>query len=343
MKKIVLFASVLSFIACGSNKKSIDENIDQAVKYASTITAKDLGAHLFTYASDDFEGRNTGEPGQKKAVEYLKDFYIAQGIKSPMGNNDYFQEVPEEWLANNSRRGKLKASENVLAFIEGSEKPEEIIVISAHLDHVGVNNGEIYNGADDDGSGTVALLEIAEAFKMAADAGKGPKRSILFLHVTGEEKGLLGSKYYTQNPTFPLANTVCNLNIDMIGRIDARHKEDPNYVYLIGSDKLSSGLHEVSESMNRATMKLELDYTYNDENDPNRFYYRSDHYNFAKNDIPVIFYFCGVHEDYHKATDTVEKIDFKKMEKITKLVFFTAWELANRDERIEVDKEPKKE
>ena len=209
MKKIVLFASVLSFIACGSSKNAIDENIDQAVKYASTITAKDLGAHLFTYASDDFEGRNTGEPGQKKAVKYLKDFYIAQGIKSPMGNNDYFQEVPEEWLANNSRRGKLKASENVLAFIEGSEKPEEIIVISAHLDHVGVNNGEIYNGADDDGSGTVALLEIAEAFKMAADAGKGPKRSILFLHVTGEEKGLLGSKYYTQNPTFPLANTVC--------------------------------------------------------------------------------------------------------------------------------------
>jgi Zn-dependent M28 family amino/carboxypeptidase len=344
MKKIVLFASVLSFIACGSSKNAIDENIDQAVKYASTITAKDLGAHLFTYASDDFEGRNTGEPGQKKAVKYLKDFYIAQGIKSPMGNNDYFQEVPEEWLANNSRRGKLKASENVLAFIEGSEKPEEIIVISAHLDHVGVNNGEIYNGADDDGSGTVALLEIAEAFKMAADAGKGPKRSILFLHVTGEEKGLLGSKYYTQNPTFPLANTVCNLNIDMIGRIDARHKEDPNYVYLIGSDKLSTELHTLSENINKKYMNINLDYKYNDENDPNRFYYRSDHYNFAKNNVPIIFYFNGTHVDYHQPTDTPDKINYELLENRTKLVFHTAWEIANKETRIIADKaEVKKE
>jgi len=344
MKKIVLFASVLSFIACGSSKNAIDENIDQAVKYASTITAKELGAHLFTYASDDFEGRNTGEPGQKKAVEYLKDFYIAQGIKSPMGNNDYFQEVPEEWLANNSRRGKLKASENVLAFIEGSEKPEEIIVISAHLDHVGVNNGEIYNGADDDGSGTVALLEIAEAFKMAADAGKGPKRSILFLHVTGEEKGLLGSKYYTQNPTFPLANTVCNLNIDMIGRIDARHKEDPNYVYLIGSDKLSTELHTLSENINKKYMNINLDYKYNDENDPNRFYYRSDHYNFAKNNVPIIFYFNGTHVDYHQPTDTPDKINYELLENRTKLVFHTAWEIANKETRIIADKaEVKKE
>lgn len=344
MKKIVLFASVLSFIACGSSKNAIDENIDQAVKYASTITAKDLGAHLFTYASDDFEGRNTGEPGQKKAVKYLKDFYIAQGIKSPMSNNDYFQEVPEEWLANNSRRGKLKASENVLAFIEGSEKPEEIIVISAHLDHVGVNNGEIYNGADDDGSGTVALLEIAEAFKMAADAGKGPKRSILFLHVTGEEKGLLGSKYYTQNPTFPLANTVCNLNIDMIGRIDARHKEDPNYVYLIGSDKLSTELHTLSENINKKYMNINLDYKYNDENDPNRFYYRSDHYNFAKNNVPIIFYFNGTHVDYHQPTDTPDKINYELLENRTKLVFHTAWEIANKETRIIADKaEVKKE
>ena len=344
MKKIVLFASVLSFIACGSSKNAMDENIDQAVKYASTITAKDLGAHLFTYASDDFEGRNTGEPGQKKAVKYLKDFYIAQGIKSPMGNNDYFQEVPEEWLANNSRRGKLKASENLLAFIEGSEKPEEIIVISAHLDHVGVNNGEIYNGADDDGSGTVALLEIAEAFKMAADAGKGPKRSILFLHVTGEEKGLLGSKYYTQNPTFPLANTVCNLNIDMIGRIDARHKEDPNYVYLIGSDKLSTELHTLSENINKKYMNINLDYKYNDENDPNRFYYRSDHYNFAKNNVPIIFYFNGTHVDYHQPTDTPDKINYELLENRAKLVFHTAWEIANKETRIIADKaEVKKE
>ncbi len=229
--------------------------------------------------------------------------------------------------------------ENVLAYLPGTDYPEEIVIITAHYDHIGTEGELIFNGADDDGSGTVALMELAEAFKIAAKNGNGPKRSILFMPVSGEEKGLLGSEYYANNPVFPLENTVANLNIDMIGRLDKAHADNPDYVYLIGSDKLSSGLHEVSESMNKATMKLELDYTYNDENDPNRFYYRSDHYNFAKNDIPVIFYFCGVHEDYHKATDTVEKIDFKKMEKITKLVFFTAWELANRNERIVVDQE----
>ena len=213
-------------------------------------------------------------------------------------------------------------------------------MISAHLDHEGVKNGEIYNGADDDGSGTVAIMEIAEAFKAAADAGKGPKRSIVFLHVTGEERGLLGSRFYTDmDPIFPLENTVANLNIDMIGRTDPKRKSGSrNYIYLIGSDKLSTELHEVSEEANRTYTNIELDYTYNDENDPNRFYYRSDHYNFAKNNIPVIFYFNGTHADYHKPSDTVEKIEFDLLENRTKLVFYTAWELANRDKRIIVDK-----
>jgi Zn-dependent M28 family amino/carboxypeptidase len=155
--------------------------------------------------------------------------------------------------------------------------------------------------------------------------------------VSGEEKGLLGSEYYTDNPVFPLENTVANLNIDMIGRIDENHSPDSNYVYLIGSDKLSTELHELSEEMNEKHVGLELDYTYNDENDPNRFYYRSDHYNFAKNQIPVIFYFTGVHEDYHQPTDTVEKIMFTKTEKIARLVFHSAWEIANREERLRVD------
>ena len=339
MKKILFAASTLLIVACGSNKNTTDDaNVDQAAKYAKTITAKDLGTHLFTYASDEFEGRNTGEPGQKKAVEYLKNFYVQQGIASPMGKDDYFQKISADWFKNNSRRGSLKDSENVLAFIKGTEKPEEIIVISAHLDHVGVENGEIYNGADDDGSGTVAVLEIAEAFKMAADAGKGPKRSILFLHVTGEEKGLLGSKYYTENPIFPLANTVCNLNIDMIGRIDKFHKEDPNYVYLIGSDKLSTELHTLSENINSKYMNIALDYKYNDENDPNRFYYRSDHYNFAKHNIPIIFYFNGTHADYHQPTDTPDKINYELLENRARLVFHTAWEVANKDTRIIADK-----
>jgi hypothetical protein len=342
MKKTLFIASILAFMACGSSQNTSNNeeiNLDQSVKYATSITAKDLGTHLLIYASDEFEGRNTGEPGQKKAVEYLKKFYKKQNIPSALGGDDYFQDVPAEWMNKNTRRGTFKDSENVVAIIKGSEKPNEIVVISAHLDHEGIKNGKIYNGADDDGSGTVALLEIAEAFKMAVDAGKGPKRSILFLHVTGEEKGLLGSKYYTDvDPIFPLANTVCNLNIDMVGRIDDRHKADPNYVYLIGSDKLSTELHTLSEEVNKKYTKINLDYKYNDENDPNRYYYRSDHYNFAKNNVPVIFYFNGTHADYHKHTDTPDKINYDLLENRTRLVFYTAWEIANREKRIIVDK-----
>lgn len=349
MKKILFLASALVLVACGSSKDATttvkaDDNVDYAAKYASTITAKDLGAHLFVYASDEFEGRNTGDAGQKKAVSYLKDFYVKQGIKSPLKVDNYFQKVPAAYMNKLSRRGNLKDSENVLAFIEGSEKPNEILVISAHLDHVGMNKaGEVYNGADDDGSGTVAVLEIAEAFKKAADAGKGPKRSVLFLHVTGEEKGLLGSRFYTENPTFPIANTVANLNIDMIGRTDPRHKGNPNYVYLIGSDKLSTELHELSEATNKKYVNLELDYKYNDENDPNRFYYRSDHYNFAKYNVPIIFYFNGTHEDYHGLGDTPDKINYEMLEKRARLVFHTAWEVANRETRIVADKAEKKD
>jgi Zn-dependent M28 family amino/carboxypeptidase len=155
--------------------------------------------------------------------------------------------------------------------------------------------------------------------------------------VTGEEKGLWGSEYYTSNPVIPLANTVCDLNIDMIGRVDAAHKDDPKYVYVIGSDKLSSQLHAIGEAANEKYINYKLDYTFNNPSDPNRFYYRSDHYNFAKNKVPVIFYFTGVHEDYHRPGDDVEKIMFDKQSKIVQLVFHTAWELSNRDERIKVD------
>lgn len=229
-------------------------------------------------------------------------------------------------------------AENVLCYIEGSDPvlKSEVIVISAHYDHIGIVNGQINNGADDDGSGTVTTLELAEAFVQAKKNGHGTRRSILILNVSGEEKGLLGSEWYSDKPVFPLEQTVCNLNIDMIGRKDDAH-EDDNYVYLIGSDKLSTELHKISESCNAEHTKLKLDYTYNDPNDPNRFYYRSDHYNFAKNGIPVIFYFSGVHADYHKPGDDTEKILFDKMTTIARLVFHTASELANRDERIRVD------
>ena len=233
---------------------------------------------------------------------------------------------------------EIVSSENVLAFIEGSDATlkNEIVVVSAHYDHIGIVNGEINNGADDDGSGTVSAMEIAEAFIQAKNEGNGPKRSILILHVSGEEKGLFGSDYYTRHPVYPLENTVCDLNIDMIGRLDEAHKDNEKYVYLIGSDRLSMDLHNISEEVNKQTSKLSLDYTFNSEDDPNQFYYRSDHYNFAKNNIPVIFYFSGVHEDYHKPGDDPEKILYDKMCSIAQLVFSTAWDLANQPERIKL-------
>ena len=229
-------------------------------------------------------------------------------------------------------------TENVLAYIEGSDKKDELVVLTAHYDHVGVEKGEVYNGADDDGSGTVALLEMAEAFAQAKAAGHGPRRSILIMPVSGEEKGLLGSEYYSDHPVFPLERTVADLNIDMIGRTDSAHAGKDPYIYIIGSDRLSSELHAINEQANRLYAGLRLDYTYNAADDPNRFYYRSDHYNFARKGIPSIFYFSGVHEDYHKPTDDVEKIEFDRLRQRTLLVFHTAWQLANQEQRIVADK-----
>ncbi len=234
-------------------------------------------------------------------------------------------------------------TENVLGFLEGGEMKDEIIVLTAHYDHEGVKGEEIYNGADDDASGTTAVLEIAEAFALAKKDGYTPKRSILFMPVTGEEKGLLGSAYYADNPVFPLENTITNLNIDMIGRVDSAHKEDREFVYLIGSDRISTELHEISENMNAHYTKLDLDYTYNAEDHPDRIYYRSDHWNFAKNGVPIIFYFNGTHDDYHRPTDTVEKIEFDLLKKRTDLVFYTAWELANRPVKPAIDIEEAEE
>jgi len=472
--------------------------------YASSITAEELKEKLFIYASDEFEGRETGDIGHKLAVDYLKDSYKKLGIDAAKADGDYFQNVPlvivnppkvsiktdnnsfeyytdfisitdantdvidvqdlvlvgygikdalyndykdidvtdkvvvaiagepknedgtniisgtkeiSKWsngrqelsskrdaakeqgakaffLINESlfkryatyykkrderggesnlaldvdkklmygflvseamgadllktntleidynQKNTAITSENVAAMIKGSEKPDEYIIISAHLDHVGTHDGEVFNGADDDGSGTVAILEIAEALKSAQENGQGPKRSVIFLHVTAEEKGLLGSQYYTDyDPIVPLAQTIANLNIDMIGRTDPKRTEGKrNYIYLIGSDKLSTDLHNLSENVNSKYTNIELDYTYNDENDPNRFYYRSDHYNFAKNNIPIIFYFNGTHADYHKASDTPDKIEYDLLENRARLVFYTAWELANREDAIKVDK-----
>ncbi len=249
-------------------------------------------------------------------------------------------EVPTQLRLNLDKDLYQLSGENVMGFIEGSDPnlKDEVVVLSAHYDHLGKRGDAIYNGADDNASGTSTVLEVLEAFKEAKSRGVGARRSVLGLLVSGEEKGLLGSKYYVENPVIPLEQLVVDINVDMVGRVDKKHTGNPNYVYVIGSDRLSSDLHQINEDANSKFTKLELDYTYNAEDDPNRFYYRSDHYNFAKNGIPSIFYFNGTHADYHRITDTAEKIEYEKMAKIGKLIFHTAWEIANRDERLRVDK-----
>lgn len=235
--------------------------------------------------------------------------------------------------------GTTLTSSNVLAYIPGSDPvlSKEIVVITAHYDHIGIQNGVVYNGADDDGTGTVALLEIAEAFMAAKRDGNGPRRSILIMTVSGEEKGLLGSSYYVSHPMIPLDKTITDLNIDMIGRNDIAHENTNNYIYIIGSDMLSKDLHKVNERANEQYAHLELDYKFNSFSDPNQFYYRSDHYNFAKNNIPSIFYFSGIHDDYHQPGDDIEKINFTKVETVARLVFTTAWLLSTENNRPRLD------
>ncbi|MFV0573436.1 MAG: M28 family metallopeptidase [Xanthomarina gelatinilytica] len=338
--KVFLVASILSLVgSCATDKYSIKiQNLKDNIKisdttiirsYANTITSTELKNLLYTYASKEFEGRGTGEEGQKKAANFLKTYYASQNISSPINDSVYFQTIPKSYFSDD-----IKATKNVVAYIEGIEKPEEVLVISAHYDHLGIKDDKIYYGADDDGSGTVALMEMAQAFKMAAKDGFGPKRSILFLHLTAEEIGLQGSRFYTENPIFPLSKTIANLNIDMIGRVDAPHENNSNYLYLIGTDRLSKELHLLSEKVNETFFNLEIDYRFNDEDDKNRYYYRSDHYNFALHNIPVIFYFNGEHEDYHQPTDTPDKINYPLLEKRTQLIFATAWQLANRENRL---------
>ncbi|WP_396138409.1 M28 family metallopeptidase [Flavobacterium sp.] len=340
MKKNILFIVTLAMLTVSCSTAQKATKVADVETYKNSITSAELSKHLYIVADDNMEGRNTGEPGQKRAGEYLITEYKKNGISFPPGATDFYQKVPSEFM----KRGfapKLNDSENIWAFIEGTEKPNEVLVISAHYDHVGMKNGEVFNGADDDGSGTVALLEIAQAFQKAKNDGFGPKRSILFLHVTGEEHGLHGSRFYSENPLFPLENTIADINIDMIGRRDTLHPKTNNYVYVIGSDRLSSELHSINEEVNAKYTQLELDYKYNDRKDPERIYFRSDHYNFAKKGIPAIFFFNGIHADYHQSSDTPDKIEYDALAKRAQLAFVLAWELANRPERIKVDRDGK--
>jgi Zn-dependent M28 family amino/carboxypeptidase len=258
---------------------------------------------------------------------------------------------PEKKLTMNiSVNRETQGTQNVVAVWEGSDPvlKDEYVALGAHYDHVGIgtpqNGDSIYNGADDDGSGTTALLAIAEAL---AKAPARPKRSILFVWHAGEEHGLWGSRYFTNYPTIPLEKIVTQVNIDMIGRSKKegdtnsrnRNLSGPNEIYVIGSKMMSTELGDITETVNKGYLNLTYNFKYDDPNDPNRFFFRSDHYNYARKGIPIVFFFDGEHEDYHRPGDSPDKIDYQKMEKVTRTVFMTVWDLANRPTRPKVDKQ----
>ena len=242
-------------------------------------------------------------------------------------------------------------TQNVVALWEGSGPvlKNEIVALGAHYDHVGTRPDapgpdKIWNGADDDGSGTVAVLSIAEAL---AQSKERPKRSVLLVWHAGEEKGLLGAEYFNKFPTVDIKNVIAQLNIDMIGRSKAPGDTNPrnepltgpNGVYVIGSEMMSSTLGAITKGTNSAFLNLDYNYKYDDPKDTNRFFFRSDHFHYAQNGIPIAFWFTGTHEDYHGAGDHADKIDYQKMEKIARTIFLTMWELTDLKERPKIDKQ----
>ena len=277
---------------------------------------------------------------------------------SSIFNALYGSAMPDSFLLNEQKKVSMNVAnnsetvmtQNVVAIWEGSDPvlKNEYVALGAHYDHVGsgcppVGNDTICNGADDDGSGTTALLGMAEAL---AKAPTRPKRSVLFVWHCGEEKGLWGSRYFTDYPTVPLNQVVAQINIDMIGRskkegdANPRNKDltGPDAIYLIGSTMMSTELGELVNAVNKSYLNLTFDTRYDDPQDPNRFFFRSDHYNYARKGIPIIFFFDGVHEDYHRAGDSADKIDYQKMEKVARTIYMTLWEIANRPARLKVDK-----
>lgn len=218
------------------------------------------------------------------------------------------------------------STENVIALLPGSDKKDEFIVVSAHYDHVGKNGDQIFNGANDNASGTAAIIELARIFQKANTDGHTNRRSILFIAFTGEEKGLLGSRYFVDNTSIPMSKIKTNLNIDMLGRKDQNNKTT-DYVYLLGTSHLNPKLKIISDSINQISGALKLDYKYDS---PNSYLYKaSDQASFVKKNIPAIFYFNGLHKDYHKTSDTADKMDYESIKKVTQLIFLTAWQLAN--------------
>src|SRR5450432_20061 len=326
--------------------------------FAKQDAAQQHGAIAIMVVREDFPHHAGNEPDKMYRQYFipkvrLNSFNISEHMARSIMGADYDfskngQPKPalyyaDVWLSFRKQTSMMQSTD-VLGFLEGTDLKNEFLVISAHYDHLGKKDSVIYFGADDDGSGTVSLLELAAAFSKAKEAGKGPRRSILFLANSGEEKGLWGSEYYTDHPVYALDSTTADLNIDMIGRkaIDKKQGDSNNYVYIVGDNKLSSDLHPISFEMNKKYTGLELDYKFNNPKDPEKIFYRSDHYNFARKGVPIIFYFDGIHADYHKPSDTPDKINYDLLVKRAQLVFYTAWEMANRNKMLKRDLPPVK-
>jgi len=295
-------------------------------QYSMSGYKKELPANLFTVSTAVGESI-LGDEG-KKLFDKMKTSSVPKKVYTANVDLNY------------SKTTSLAYASNVLGVLEGTDLKDEYVFITGHYDHLGKRDSVIYYGADDDGSGTTTVLQLATAFAKAKAAGKGPRRTIVFMTVSGEEKGLWGSAYYTDHPVFPLDKTTVDLNIDMVGRIDDTRKQgdSTNYVYVVGDDKVSSDLKIISEAVNKKYTKVELDYKFNDPKDPERIYFRSDHYNFAKHGVPIIFYYDGMlNADYHKPTDTPDKINYTLMAKRGRLIFHTAWEMANRNDMLKRD------
>jgi hypothetical protein len=334
------------YIQTQVNKKSFNS-------FAKQDAAIQHGAAALLIIQEDFPHRSVPDKGrmyQKYFQPKIRpnSIYISERIARAVLGDDYQKAktallepkiIPADIWISIQKETLVLQSTDVLGYLEGGDLKDQLLVISAHYDHLGKKDSVIYFGADDDGSGTVSVLELAAAFSRAKAAGKGPRRSILFLANSGEEKGLWGSEYYTDHPVYPLNKTTADLNIDMIGRRDPGRKQGDsnNYVYIVGDEKLSTDLHAISVAMNKKYTGLELDYKFNDPKDPERIYYRSDHFNFARKGVPIIFYFDGIHRDYHKPSDTPDKINYDLMVKRAQLVFYTAWEMANRNNMLARD------
>ena len=322
-------AIVLNPLMSALSSRTVVSNTKSTVYYPGSVADESIG---FINLSQD--------AARQLFTEWNIDSLVRLARTSSVFTASHTPELKAGFSFDYKKERQVINASNVLGIIEGTDKKDEYVFLTGHYDHLGKHDGKIYYGADDDGSGTCAVLNMAEAFAKAKAEGKGPRRTIVFMTVSGEEKGLWGSEYYSDHPIFPLDKTTVDLNTDMVGRTDTERKKDDtlNYVYVIGHNKLSSDLPVINEGVNKKYTNLVLDYKFDDPNDPEQIYYRSDHYNFARKGIPILFFYDGMLKaDYHKPTDTVDKINFSLYEKRVRMIFHTAWEIANRDEMLKRD------